>query len=146
MPVGGQIAVALTWTKARVRPRLPATTYTAASTAMTRMKTRRSPRLSVGRVARPAISSEAATATFVWRHAASPRHARVACRRGRSAPRGGRALHVEGLRELREVLAADRDAVRAERVHEVDVHLGVGDGSEDRGERARTVLDVDDDH
>src|SRR5438034_3684339 len=122
---GGQIAVAVTWTKARVRPSLPATTYTAASTAMTKTKTRRSPRFSVGRVARRAISSEAAAATFVWRHAASPRYARGACRLGRSAPRGGRALHVERLRELREVLAADRDAVRAERIHEIDVHLGV---------------------
>src|SRR5437899_9085019 len=121
MPVGGQIAVALTWTKARVRPSLPATTYTAASTAMTRTKTRRSPRFSVGRVARRAISSEAAAATFVWRHAASPRHARVACRLGRSPPRGGRALHVERFRQLREVLAADRDAVRAERVRKIEV-------------------------
>src|SRR5437879_2257959 len=110
MPVGGQIAVALTWTKARVRPSLPATTYTAASTAMTRMKTRRSPRFSVGRVTRAAIRSEAAAATFVWRHAASPRYARVACRPGRSAPHRGRVLHVQRLRELREVLAADRDA------------------------------------
>src|SRR5207249_9969617 len=107
IPVGGQIAVALTWTKARVRPSLPATTYTAASTAMTRTKTRRSPRFSLGRVARADIRSEAAAATFVWRHAASPRYARAPCRLARSAPRGGRAFHVEGLRQLCEVLAAD---------------------------------------
>src|SRR5437879_82775 len=146
MPVGGQIAVALTWTKARVRPSLPATTYIAASTAMTRMKTRRSLRFSVGRVARPAISSEAATATFVWRHAAPPRYEGAPCRLARSASGRGRALHVERFRELREVLAADRDPVRPERIHEIDIHLGVGDGAEDRGERARTILDVDDDH
>src|SRR2546427_5703280 len=119
MPVGGQIAVALTWTKARVRPSLPATTYTAASTAMTRTKPRRSPRFSVGRVARPAISSEAAAATIVWRPGASPRYARAPCRLGWSAPRGGRALHVERFRELREVLRADRDAIRAERGHKI---------------------------
>src|SRR5439155_534368 len=75
----------------------------------------------------------------------SRRNVRVAARRADSLrargmpppgqPRVAAGLHVERLRELREVLRADRDAIRAERVQKIDI--GGQHGVEPRGKSHR---------